>query len=123
MMLINILSDTRTGKAHPWPPSYTLLVALGALLSADRMGRTAAYDKFYCDITYLSDPSPTITLPCLSVSSKLDWYDSGMQNANWKIVDVATVVNVATDKELNNDSLVEKLKVGSDMECRVWSIF
>ena len=31
------------------------------------------------------------------------------KNANWKIVDVTTVVNVATDKECFNDSLVEKL--------------
>ena len=35
------------------------------------MGVTAAYDKFYFEITYLSDPSPIITLPCLSLSSKL----------------------------------------------------
>ena len=54
------------------------------LLSADRMGGTAAYDKFYFEITYLSDPSPIITLPCLSVSSKLDWCDSGMQKCQLK---------------------------------------
>ena len=41
------------------------------LLSSARMGVTAAYDKFYFEITYLSDPSPIITLPCLSLSSKL----------------------------------------------------
>ena len=41
------------------------------LLSSGRMGGTAAYDKFYFEITYLSDPSPIITLPCLSLSSKL----------------------------------------------------
>ena len=35
------------------------------------MGVTAAYDKFYFEITYLSDPSPIITLPCLSLSFKL----------------------------------------------------
>ena len=41
------------------------------LLSSARMGVTAAYDEFYFEITYLSDPSPIITLPCLSLSSKL----------------------------------------------------
>ena len=35
------------------------------------MGVTATYDKFYFEITYLSDPSPIITLPCLSLSYKL----------------------------------------------------
>ena len=57
-----------------------------------------------------------------------------------KIVDFATVVNVATDEERINDSLVEKLKfsqdikaeflvifsmlkVGADMEHRGWSRF
>ena len=42
------------------------------LLSSARTGVTAAYDKFYFEITYLSDPSPIITLPCLSISSTLD---------------------------------------------------
>ena len=41
------------------------------LLSSARMGVTASFDKFYFEITYLSDPSPIITLPCLSLSSKL----------------------------------------------------
>ena len=54
------------------------------LLSADRMGGIAAYDKFHFEITYLSDPSQIITLPCLSVSSKLDWCDSGMQKCQLK---------------------------------------
>ena len=62
------------------------------------------------------------------------------KNANWKIVDVATVVNVATDEERIIDSLVEMLKFGqdinaeffvtffklmfgSDLEHRVWSRF
>ena len=54
------------------------------LLSSARMGGTAAYDKFYFEITYLSDPSPIITLPCLSISSTLDWWDSGMQKCQLK---------------------------------------
>ena len=48
------------------------------------MGGTAAYDKFYFEITYLSDPSPIITLPCLSISSTLDWWDSDMQKCQLK---------------------------------------
>ena len=40
------------------------------------------------------------------------------KNANWKIVDVATVVNVATDEERIYDSLVEKLKFGQDKNSR-----
>ena len=54
------------------------------LLSSARMGGTAAYDKFYFEITYLSDPSPIITLPCLSISSTLDWWDSDMQKCQLK---------------------------------------
>ena len=81
------------------------------MLSADRMWGTAAFDKFHFEITYLSDPSQIITLlPCLSVSSKLDW------NANCKIVDVAAIVNVATEEESINDSFVEKLKFGQDIK-------
>ena len=62
------------------------------------------------------------------------------KNANLKLVDATTVVNGATDEERINDSLVEKLKfgqdikaeflviffmlkVGADMEHRVWSRF
>ena len=48
------------------------------------MGVTAAYANFYFDITYLSDPNLIITLPCLSLSSKLDWCDSGMQKCQLK---------------------------------------
>ena len=54
------------------------------LLSSAGMGGTAAYDKFYFEITYLSDPSPIITLPCLSISSTLDWWDSDMQKCQLK---------------------------------------
>ena len=54
------------------------------LLSSSRMGVTDACDKFYFEITYLSDPSPIITLPCLSISSTLDWWDSGMQKCQLK---------------------------------------
>ena len=55
------------------------------MLSADRMWGTAAFDKFHFEITYLSDPSQIITLlPCLSVSFKLDWCDSGMQKFQLK---------------------------------------
>ena len=60
------------------------LAFLHTRISSARMGGTAAYDKFYFEITYLSDPSPIITLPCLSVSSKLDWCDSGMQKCQLK---------------------------------------
>ena len=38
------------------------------LLSADRMGGASAHDKFYFGITYLSDPSPIITL--------ISWYSA-----------------------------------------------
>ena len=54
------------------------------LLSSARMGGTAAYDKFYFEITHLSDPSRIITLPCLSISSTLDWWDSDMQKCQLK---------------------------------------
>ena len=40
-----------------------------------------------------------------------------------KLVDVATVVNVATDEERINDSLVEKLKFGQDMKAELLVIF
>ena len=82
------------------------------LLSANRMGGTAAYDKFCFDIIYLSDPSPIITLPFLSVSSKLDWCDSVMKKCKLKNCWCCSVVNVATDEECIIDSLVEKLKFG-----------
>ena len=54
------------------------------LLSSARMGGTAAYDQFYFEITYLSYLSPIITLPSLSLSSKLDWCGSGMQKCQLK---------------------------------------
>ena len=38
------------------------------------------------------------------------------KNANIKLVDAATVVNVATDEEHIKDSLVEKLKFGQDIK-------
>ena len=54
------------------------------MLSSARMGVTAAYDKFYSEITDLSDQSPIITLSCLSLSSNLDWCDSGIQKCQLK---------------------------------------
>ena len=45
------------------------------------------------------------------------------KNANCKLVDVATVVNVATDEERINDSLVEKLKFGQDIKAEFLVIF
>ena len=41
---------------------------------------------------------------------------------NFKKVDFATVVNVATDEERINDSLVEKLKFGQDIKAE-FSLF
>ena len=79
------------------------------LLSSARMGGTAAYDKFYFEITYLSVLSPINTLPSLSLS--------------FKLVDVATGVNVATDEERINDSLVEKLKFGQDIKAEFFVTF
>ena len=40
-----------------------------------------------------------------------------------KLVDAATVVNVATDEERINDSLVEKLKFGQDIKAEFLVIF
>ena len=45
------------------------------------------------------------------------------KNANCKLVDVATGVNVATDEERINDSLVEKLKFGQDIKAEFLVIF
>ena len=40
-----------------------------------------------------------------------------------EIVDFATVVNVATDEERINDSLVEKLKFGQDIKAEFFVTF
>ena len=45
------------------------------------------------------------------------------KNANWKIVDVATVVNVATDEERINDCVVEKLKFGQNIKAEFFVTF
>ena len=45
------------------------------------------------------------------------------KNANLKLVDAATHVNVATDEERINDSLVEKLKFGQDIKAEFLVIF
>ena len=110
------------------------------LLSSARIGGTATYDKFYFYITYLSVSSPTITLPCLSVSSKLDWCDSGMQKCQlkncwcccscqccywrgtyyWQIGREAEVWSKYQRWTFCRFFLV---KFGSDMEHRVWSRF
>ena len=45
------------------------------------------------------------------------------KNANWKLVDVATDINVATDEERINDSLVEKLKFGQDIKAEFFGTF
>ena len=50
--------------------------------------------------------------------SKLDWYDYGTcKNVNWKLVDVAS------DEEHINDSLVEKLKFGQDIKAEFFVTF
>ena len=45
------------------------------------------------------------------------------KNANLKLVDATTVVNVATDEERINDSLVEKLKFGQDIKAEFLVFF
>ena len=45
------------------------------------------------------------------------------KNAYWKNVEVASVVNFATDEELNNDSLVEKLRFGQDIKAELFVTF
>ena len=45
------------------------------------------------------------------------------KNANWKIVDVASVVNVAIDEERIIDSLVENLKFGQGINAEFFGTF
>ena len=82
------------------------------------MGGNAAHDKFHFEITYIYQikVQSIHSLVCHSVPNLTD-VTLVDKNANWKLVDVAT------DEEHINDSLVEKLKFGQDIKAEFLVFF